>query len=168
MKLPFLRKAERDEPLVVSMTGVRLGDRVLYVGASPALFEPLAARAGLSGQTTVVARDADSLRSAAERDGVLIDAVPAIPSDVSFDVAIVEAHGEWPDAVRGALSAVRLGGRLIVITGESRSWLGRLRGYGEPTMSDAEIVRAIEAAGWTSARAIGGRDDLRFVESFRR
>jgi hypothetical protein len=168
MKLPFFRKAEREEPLVVSMTGVRLGDRVLYVGARPALFEPLAARAGLSGQTTVVAEDADSLSAAAERDGVLIDAVPAIPTDASFDVAIVEARGEWPDAVRAALPVVRLGGRLIVIAGEPRSWLGRLRGPSGPTMSDAEIVGAIEAAGWTSARAVGGRDDLRFVESFKR
>ena len=67
MKLPFLRKAEREDPLVVSMTGIRLGDRLLYVGATPELFEPLAARVGLSGQTTVVATEArrsDSRRGA--------------------------------------------------------------------------------------------------------
>lgn len=168
MKLPFLRKAERDEPLIVSMTGVRLGDRLLYVGTIAALFEPLAARAGLSGQTTVVAPDAESVRAAAERDGVLIEGAQTIPTDRSFDLAIVEARGDWADVVRSALGAVRLGGRLIVIAGEPRSWLGRLRGPAESSPSDTDIVRAIEAAGWTTARAVGGRDDLRFVESFKR
>ena len=168
MKLPFLRKAERDEPLIVSMTGARLGDRLLYVGGTLALFEPLAARTGLSGQTTVVAPEAESLKAAAERDGVAIDVTATIPTDGTFDLAVVEAQGEWANAVRSVLGAVRLGGRLIVVAGEPRSWLGRLRRPAEFAPPDDEIVRIIEAAGWTSARPVGAREDLRFVESFRR
>ena len=35
MKLGFLRKPARDEsPLIVSMTGVRLGDRAIFAGSS--------------------------------------------------------------------------------------------------------------------------------------
>jgi hypothetical protein len=168
MKLPFLRKSEREEPLVVSMTGVRLGDRLLYVGGIVALLEPLAARVGLSGQMTVVHEDAASLKAAAERDGLLIDAATGVPSEIPYDLAIVEARGDWQDAARRVLGAVRAGGRLIVIAGEPRTWLGRLRGPSESAPADDEIVRVLEAAGWRSARAVGGRDDLRFVESFKR
>ena len=168
MKLPFLRKAEREDPLVVSMTGIRLGDRLLYVGATPELVEPLAARVGLSGQTTVVATEADAVTAAAERNGLLIDGAPTVPNAGDYDLAIVEARGAWQDSVRQVLAPVRVGGRLIVVAGEPRQWLGRLRGLAEPAPADGEIVRVIEAAGWTAARGIGGRGDLRFVEGFRR
>src|SRR4029453_16199545 len=168
MKLPFLRKTAREEPLVVSMTGIRLGDRLLYVGATADLFEPLAVRVGLSGQTTVVASNPDTLKAAAEWDGVLIDAVTTVPSEGDFDLAIVEARGAWPNAVSGLLARMRVGVRLIVIAGERRGWFGRLRGPAEPAPPDSEIVRVLEAAGWTSARNIGGRDEVRFVEGFRR
>ena len=168
MKLPFLRKTEREEPLVVSMTGVRLGDRLLYVGTIPALFEPLAARVGLSGQMTLVSAQAEALRANAEHDGLLIDATPTIPADGSFDLAVVEARGDWTAALKTMAAAVRPGGRLIVIAGEPRGWLGRLRGPADAAPADHEIVALLEANGWSSARSIGGHGDLRFVESFRR
>jgi hypothetical protein len=168
MKLPFLRKTERQEPLVVSMTGIRLGDRLLYVGGNADFFEPLAARVGLSGQTTIVASDPDALKTAAERDGVLIDAVTTIPSQGDFDLAVVETRGAWPDAVSSLLGPVRVGGRLIVIAGARRGWRGHLRAPAEPAPPDSEIVRVLEAAGWTPARGIGSRDGVRFIEGFRR
>jgi hypothetical protein len=168
MKLPFLRKTGREEALVVSMTGIRLGDRLLYVGGTAELLEPLAARVGLSGQTTVVASDPESVKTAAERDGVLIDAVTTVPGEGDFDLAVVEARGAWPSAVSSLLGPVRMGGRLIVIAGERRGWLGHLRAPAEPAPPESEIVRVLEAAGWTSARGIGGRDEVRFVEGFRR
>jgi len=168
MKLPFLRKSEREDPLVVAMTGARLGDRVVYVGSRKELFEPLAARVGLSGQTTVVASDADALKTAAERDGVLIDAARAVPMDGSYDLAVVEARGPWQRELKNLLSAVRMGGRLIVIAGQPRNWLGRFRSPAKPSTTDTEIARVVEAGGWTAARGIGGRDELRFIEGFRR
>jgi hypothetical protein len=167
MKLPFLRKAEREEPLVVAMTGTRLGDRLLYVGATPALFEPLAARVGLSGQTTVVAPDAETLKAAAEREGVLIDATINVPDDGSYDLAVVEARSEWVDKLPAISGAVRHGGRLIVIAEAPRTWLGRLRAPAA-TPPDSEIVRTLETSGWSSARSIGSHGDLRFVESVKR
>ena len=55
MRLPFLRKAaSSDEPLVVSMSGARLGDTVVFAGQSASLALPLAARTGLSGRCLVV------------------------------------------------------------------------------------------------------------------
>jgi hypothetical protein len=168
MKPPFLRKTEREEPLVVSMTGARLGDRILYVGATADLFKPLAARVGLSGQTTVVAANADALKAVAERAGLLIDGTTAIPTAGGYDLVVVEARGTWVDAAKAGRQAVRPGGRLIVIACEPRGWLGRLRASGERSPGDGEIERAVEAAGWTAARAIGGRDGFRFVEAFKR
>src|SRR5262245_16555536 len=168
MKLPFLRRPEHEEPLVVSMTGVRLGDRVVYVGSTRELFEPVATRVGLSGQTTVVATNPEMLKAAAERDGVLIVAVSTIPADGNYDLAILETQGAWQDAVRQWRSAVRKGGRLIVIAAQPRGWLGRLRDHSEPPPPDTEIAHVIEATGWGAGRAIGGRDELRFVESFQR
>ncbi len=167
MKLPFLRKTERDEPLVVSMTGVRLGDRLLYVGARPTLFEPLAARVGLSGQTTLVGPEAPMLKADAERNGLLVDAAISAPADATYDLAIVEARGDWAQALRAVFDAIRRGGRLIVIAGEPRGWLGKLRSTAEAP-SDTDIVRALETSGWSSARSLGGQGELRFVESVKR
>jgi hypothetical protein len=168
MKLPFLRKTEHEEPLVVSMTGVRLGDRLVYVGSIAALFEPLAARVGISGQTTVVARDAETLTAAAEREGLLIDAASRVPADGTYDVAVVEARGEWIEALPALSHAVRRGGRLIVIAGEPRTWFGRLRAPAELSPPDPEIVRVLESSGWSSPRSIGSHGTLRFVESVKR
>jgi hypothetical protein len=168
MKLPFLRKPEREEPLVVSMTGVRLGNRLLYVGVTPALFEPLAARVGLSGQTTLVGADAATLKTRAERDGLLVDATATVPRDASYDLAVVEARDAWTGSLRDILAAVRPGGRLVVIAGEPRGWLGRLRAPEESSGSESEIVRSLEASGWSSARSIGGQGELRFLESVKR
>ena len=75
MKLPFLRSPQhRDEPTVVAMTGVRLGDKLHFWGNAPALLLPLATRSGLSGQVTVISPDSAALISAAEREGLLAEA----------------------------------------------------------------------------------------------
>ncbi len=169
MRLPFLmRKDEREEPLVVSMTGARLGEKILYAGSTPALFMPLAARVGLSGQTTLVASNADDLRRAAERDGLLVDALDAPPPVGDYDLAVLEARGPWIDELSRLRAAVRPGGRIIVIAGQPRGLLARLRPPLEPPPPDDAIVLALEREGWARARGIGGQDGIRFVEAFNR
>ena len=82
MRLPFLRKsATGDEPLVVSMTGVRLGDSVVFSGRSIALVLPLAARAGLSGRCLIVGSpDATAaLETTATREGLLVETADRFP-----------------------------------------------------------------------------------------
>ncbi len=170
MKLPFLKTPQRqDEPTVVAMTGVRLGDKLHFWGNSPALLLPLAARSGLSGQVTVISPDSAALVSAAEREGVLVDAAAAPIADASYDLAVVHAEGAWTSAVGLLLAATRVGGRLIVIGGDQPAGLlGRLRGASTvagPT--EPEIVAAMTGAGWKRVRAIGERDGMRFVEGVR-
>ncbi len=110
MKLPFLRTPQhQDEPTVVAMTGVRLGDKVHFWGARPALLLPLAARSGLSGQVTVISPDAADLVSAAEREGLLVDSASAPLPDAGYDLAVVHTEGAWTSTLEPLLDATRAG-----------------------------------------------------------
>jgi hypothetical protein len=171
MKLPFLRKATTgDEPLVLAMTGARLGEAVLFAGQSPGLALPLAARTGLSGRCLVVGPPdvTGRIEAAATREGLLVETSGQWPGDGTFDLAVVEATGDWTAAASSCRSAVRGGGRAIVVAGVAH-WglLSRfMRSGGEVVEADA-VVRALTAAGWQRARAIGEREGLVFVEGFR-
>jgi hypothetical protein len=169
MRLPFLRKrATRDEPLVVSMSGARLGDQVVFAGQSASLALPLAARTGLSGRCLVVGSPDHTtvLEAAATRDGLLVEAADRFPADHTFELAVVEAVGEWAATAAAARDAVRSGGRIIVVTGvPARGLLARLQARPAEVAVDA-IVETLTRQGWLRTRAIGGRDGLQFVEAF--
>jgi hypothetical protein len=169
MKLPFLKqRSAREEPLVVSMSGAQLGDKIIHSGATPGFFMPLAARVGLSGQMTLVAPNAEELRRAAEREGLLIEPLTTPPPAGNYDLAILEARGPWIDDLSRLRGAVRPGGRIIVIAGEPRGFIARLRPLAEPPPPDDAIVRALTVEGWTRARGIGEQNGIRFVEAFNR
>jgi len=169
MKLGFLRKPAREEsPLVVSMTGVRLGDRAVFAGSSLPLLMPLAARTGLSGQVLAIGPNAADLKARAERDGHLVEMADVPPSDGSYDVAIVEASGDWATLFTPLLHAVRAGGRIVVVIGaRAQSPLAFLKSSGSREAEPAAVVDRLGRAGWHRARSIGGRDGLEFVEAVR-
>ncbi len=169
MRLPFLRKAAADDqPLVVSMSGARLGDPVLFAGSSAALALPLAARTGLSGRCLVVGPPevTAQLETAATREGLLVEVADRFPTDRSFELAVVEAVGQWSVAAAAAHNAVRRGGRIIVVTGTSRQGTFARFRSGAPAVSADAIVETLSSQGWQRTRAIGGRDGLLFVEAF--
>lgn len=169
MRLPFLRKVvARDEPLVVSMSGVRLGDSVAFAGPSAALALPLAARTGLSGRCLIVGAPeiTSVLDATATREGLLVEVAAHFPTDRSLELVVVEAVGDWASAAAGARDAVRGGGRLVVVSGSvPQGLLARLR-RGTPAIPPEAIVQTLSGQGWQRARAIGGRDGLLFVEAF--
>ena len=170
MKLPFLRTPQhQDQPTVVAMTGVRLGDKVHFWGSLPALLLPLAARSGLSGQVTVISERAAELVAAAEREGLLVDAASSPVAEAGYDLAVVHTAGNWTSALVPLLAGTRIGGRLIVIAGDPPAGLlGRLRGGGTASgPGEAEIVSAMTGAGWKRVRAVGEREGMRFVEGVR-
>ena len=74
--IPFKR---RDDPysLVVGMTGVKLGDRVVLIGcAHGGRLAAVAAKVGLSGQALAIVPDEASAaraRKGAEQAGVLVE-----------------------------------------------------------------------------------------------
>lgn len=169
MRLPFLRKAAAgDQPLVVSMSGVRLGDTVAFAGLAASLVLPLAAKTGLSGRCLVVGppEATAQLEAEATREGLLVEAAEQFPTDRSFELAVVEAVGEWPRATAGARDAVRGGGRLVVVLGAPpRGLLTRLRAT-PPAISADAVIQTLSSQGWQRTRAIGGRGGLLFVEAF--
>lgn len=169
MKLGFLRKpAHESEPLVVSMTGVRLGDRAIFAGTNAALLMPIAARTGLSGQLLAVSGNAADLKARAEREGHLVESAAAPPTDGSYDLAIVEAAGDWATTLAPLLAAVRPGGRIVVVIGaQPQGPLAFLKSSASSRQGPAAVVESLERAGWHRARSIGGRDGLEFVEAVR-
>ncbi len=168
MNLPFLRKTEAGEPLVVAMTGIRLGDRAIFSGSDADLLLPLAARVGLSGRLLVVCPAAAALQARAEREGLLVESADAPPGEAGFDLAVVQAEDDWSGDLASLLTAVRPGGRLVVIAGQRASGLLSRFGRRASSAPDAAgIVDGLVRAGWTRARSIGDREGLTFVEAVR-
>src|SRR3977135_4027341 len=92
---------KRQDPyaLVVSMTGVKMGDQLLQVGcADGGRLGAIASKVGLSGRAALVAPDeasAKRARKGAEAAGVLVEVEVAAPTRLpgendAFDLAIVD------------------------------------------------------------------------------
>ena len=134
--MPIFRKGAGPYAFAEAMTGVRLGERLLHIGAGdPALFAALAAKAGLTGRARAVVESDDAserMKGAAARAGVLVEVAVAndagLPEDeAAFDVVILDATGglllrasreERGRLAAAALRALRPRGRAIVVEGE--------------------------------------------------
>ena len=131
------------DPLTVSMTGLKLGDRLLFLGSSDtALAAALAGKVGLTGRACLVDEPPDRVTAAAavvEQEGALVESfaapLTALPFEASsFDVVV--ARNVFPavaSSARGGVVAevnrvVRAGGRCIVIDDVPRGALGGLIG----------------------------------------
>lgn len=161
------------DPLQVSMTGVRMGERFLQIGCHDrALLSGLAAKVGLSGTAAVAAFDAEQAKRAAAvgtKIGALIEtrAVEGrtLPFDSGhFDMVVVDdtggAFGALDESARvaylgEALRTLRRGGRAEVVQGAK----SRAAGY------DAQ--RDLTAAGFKPVRELAERDGFRFIEGLR-
>ncbi len=164
----FLRKTKQREQLPITMSGVRMGERVLQIGIDdPSLVGAIAAKVGLSGHAAVAVGDeaaAASARSAAEKAGALVDLQVAplhtLPfADDSFDVIVVHAKSGWltslDDAgrqavLREAYRVLRGGGRLVAIEGSAGS-----------------TIDALQLAGFKATRVLAERDGYRFTEGLK-
>jgi ubiquinone/menaquinone biosynthesis C-methylase UbiE len=168
---------------------VRLGERLLYVGAgTPALFASLAGKAGLTGRARAVVESetaSERIKMAAARAGVLIEvAVASMPAlaadDAAFDVAVIDASGgavptmSEPDLAglaREVLRTLRPRGRAIVIEREPRGVLATFK----ERPKELERFRAenaaggmLQAAGFQPVRLLAERDGQRFTEGWKR
>ena len=125
----WFRKPAGD-PLAISMSGLKLGDRLLLLGCSDTqLAAALASKVGLTGRACLLDESADRLRAAAaaiEQEGALVESftspMAALPFEPgSFDVVVARnAFPAMPAASRAAVvrevtRVVRAGGRCIVI-----------------------------------------------------
>jgi ubiquinone/menaquinone biosynthesis C-methylase UbiE len=161
------------DPLHVSMTGVRMGERFLQIGCHDrALLSGLAAKVGLSGHAAVAAFDQQQIKLAEKvgaQVGALIEAKAiegrALPFDGDqFDMVVVDdTAGSFGaidettrlDYLRDARRVVRQGGRIEIV----ESIKARPSAY--------DPLRDLSEAGFKPVRVLAERDGLRFVEGLR-
>ena len=186
----FLRKSSVGaEPLAVTMSSVRLGERALQIGLDdPHIAAAIAAKTGMTGQATlVVATDAAaaSARAAIADAGGLGDVLvvgqlhPLPLADDVYDVVVLHtARGllaSLPSDVRARVAAesrrvLRAGGRMIALeSGAPTGLRGLLGGAKGDTSYDAEggTVGVLEAAGFRPVRTLGDRQGYRFIEGLK-
>jgi len=168
--------------LIVGMTGVKMGDRMLQIDCSDGgALAAVAAKVGLSGRAVAVVPDvatAVRARKGAERQGVLVEVEVAPPTalpitDAEFDLVVIDdasGHFAASDAssqaatVREAVRVLKPGGRVLAISalpssGVVAAMLGR--GPGGPAFDPTPVL---EAGGCRFVRLLGEREGLRFVE----
>jgi ubiquinone/menaquinone biosynthesis C-methylase UbiE len=181
--IPLRRRDDRFS-LVVSMTGVKMADRLLQVGcADSARLGAIAAKVGLSGRAVAVTPDAASAARAkkgAAQAGALVEVEVAAPTrlpadDASFDLLVFDDTsglfgamdpGERSGAVREALRVLAPGGRVIVIGSGSPGWLGRL--MSRPQAAGFDPMPVLQAEGFRSVRLLADREGLTFFEAIKR
>lgn len=160
------------DPLHVSMTGVRMGERFLQIGCSDhALLAGLAAKVGLSGTAAVAAFDERQVKlanSIGAKVGALIDVKDidegrAWPfGESEFDMVVVDdtndAFGDWDsptEILRKALTTLRPGGRIEVVAPLNS------------VNARYDFLEHLLEAGFKPVRVLAERDHLRFIEGLR-
>ena len=188
--MPMLPFSRRDDPfmLVVGMTGVKMGDRLVQIGcAHGARAAAIATKVGLSGRAVAIVPDettAARVRKAAEHAGVLVEVELAPATQLpleggAFDLALVDDTGgllgmmrpeERVDTIRELLRVLRPGGRVMVIGAAPRGGFGALltrAQSGPPFTASGDANLALQADGFTSVRTLAERDGLVFVEGMK-
>ena len=174
--------ARQMDPLQVSMTGVRMGERFLQIGCSDrSLLAGLASKVGLSGVSAVATFDEASAaraRAVGARVGALIDvhviepSTPLTTEAAGYDMVVVDdtnggfaalGTSDRAACLRDALRTLRTGGRIEVVEGLGgglfRTRIARPEGY--------DAAGDLGAAGFKPVRVLAEKDGFRFVEGLR-
>jgi SAM-dependent methyltransferase len=181
MLFRFFRQPAID-PLQVSMTGVKMGERFLLVGCDdPVLLAGLGAKVGLSGGAAAVLFDehqAVAARRAAGREGFLLDSKIAPDGtfafdDAAFDMVVVDdTKAGWAareaslrrSALAQAYRVLRQGGRIEIVEG-----LGGSGPFAKPTVRPAgyDAAKTLDDAGFKPVRVLAEVTNFRFVEGLK-
>ena len=177
-----LKRQRTMDPLHVTMTGVRMGERFVQVGCDDAaLLRGLAGKVGLSGASMVVALTEDAAaraREAGRSAGALIDVREVDAHEWGADareldlVVIDDTRGTFARMPEGdrrtvltqAHQRLRIGGRIevverVMVTGLLGGAITRPEGY--------QCEAALSAAGFRPVRVVGDTEGLRFIEGLR-
>ncbi len=179
-KLLKTRSGRGMEPLHVSMTGVKMGERFLMIGCDDrALMAGLASKVGLSGVAAVATFDEESAqraRNVGAKIGALIEVQPIEDVKLSFDgdafdmVVIDDTRGGFAARsaedrsayLREARRVVRPGGRIEVVEGLGGGMFGRTA-----RTNSNDTAAALTTAGFKPVRVLAERDGFRFVEGLK-
>jgi len=179
----LFRKSTPGEPLGVTMAGVKLGHRLLAVGAgNPTLIAQLAIKAGLTGRACLV--DADQARLAAgaaavEREGALVEPLHAPfgawPFDAgSFDIAVIAdllptlEAGVRAGTIGEVYRLLRPGGRAIVVEPGRRGGIAALLHRQPVEASYTGPTEALQRGGFTAVRVLAEADGVIYAEGIKR
>ena len=171
------------------MTAVRMGERLLYLGAGdPAQFAALAGKVGLTGRAlgVVESEAAEKRLAAAAADaGLLVDIEelddPRLAeADASIDVIVIDlAPASFvlalqPDQRKlliGELFRVlRPGGRALVVEREPRRMFGLMAGESpvlQQFRSQGGSESMLRAGGFHPTRVLADRDGQRYIEGLK-
>ena len=178
---------KRDNPytLVVGMTGVKMGDRLLQVGCAHAgRLGAVVAKVGLSGRAVAIVPDepsAERARKAGADAGALVDVEIAPPSRLpvdagAFDLAVVDDTAglfgtmraeDRVAAIRELIRVLRPGGRVLLVGAVPRGGLAAVLSRtqsGPPFVASGDAGKSLEADGFKSVRTLAEREGLVFVE----
>src|SRR5438477_8341640 len=183
----FARRGGDPHMLAVSMTGVKLGDRVAFIGASdPGRVAAIAARVGLSGHAAAAVADVSAVarvNKAAADAGVLLDAAVAeitrLPyGDGDFNLVVIDDTAalleELSENDRGAVAReaariLRPGGRVLVVGAADQAGLNRLlaRTPVSPLVVSGSVNSLLARSGFSIVRTLAQREGLVFVEGLK-
>ena len=177
-----LRKTAPGEPLVVSMTAVKMADRLLIIGCSDTrIIAQLAVKPGLTGRACAVDDSVERTAraaAAAQQEGALLEvetgSFTALPyANDSFDVVVINhllpriAVEQRVPSLREAARVVRGGGRCVVVQSGRGGCLAGIFG-GPARMPPADVEAVLNAAGLRAVRTVAEREGLLFVEGAKR
>jgi SAM-dependent methyltransferase len=176
----FKKSNTEDVPLVVSITGTRLGHRVLVVpGRDRNVLVDLAARVGLTGRTLALVDGpaVETTRTAAERTGAVVDVAPLeVPFPIagdSFDLVVVDDRTARRPPVDTAsllpeiLQALRPAGRLVLLVPTGEGLLARFLGANAPPPDTAAWLAAFTQAGFRAVRLVATQAGVGYLEATR-
>lgn len=166
----LVRGDTRQADMIVSMTGIKLGERLLVIGlADGRILAALGAKVGLTGRACGIDASPEVATRAArfaEKEGVLVEVRPAPAGDLpfepgGFDIVVVRAVGNLSSeatlrqALAAAATALREGGRCEILA---------------DTASDAgaSLVALFGSCGYRGGRVLANRDGLLYVEAVKR
>jgi SAM-dependent methyltransferase len=184
--IPFRRPTLKQAPLPVTMSGVRMGERLLQIGIDDlAIAGGMAAKVGVTGRAAFLVPD----ERAAARAQKAVEAAMALaeiqvaplgtfpfPPD-AFDVIVVNARkgalavpppATLADAFRNASRVLRPGGRLITLEDGTPTGLGAwLRSARREPAQASDTVAALQQAGFTPVRVLADREGYLFTEGLK-
>jgi ubiquinone/menaquinone biosynthesis C-methylase UbiE len=189
--MPLFRKPEQKHSLAIAMTGVNLGDRLLFVGCTDtSLLGAIATKVGLSGQVSaIVPNQAHAGRAiqAAEKFGFLLElesgGLNRFPfEDATFNLIVVDNQDGLLSSLQpeGRVAVIQQiyrtlapRGRVVVIERAPRGGLGGLLKPSAAAPVDPHYqtgggaIAALQAEGFRAARLLAERDGLSFFEGVR-